>query len=79
MRDLHKSSPVFFKVFIALFVLAFLFFPPAEGAQTLRKDAFISGLLKARGFPPPAGEKNLVKAALDYDLVPSGIGNFAGR
>ena len=78
MRDLHKSSPVFFKVFIALFVLAFLFFPPAEGAQTLRKDAFISGLLKARGFPPPAGEKNLVKAALDYDLVPSGIGNFAG-
>ena len=78
MRDLHKSSPVFFKVFIALFVLAFLFFPPAEGAQTLRKDAFISGLLKARGFPLPAGEKNLVKAALDYDLVPSGIGNFAG-
>lgn len=78
MRDLHKSSPVFFKVFIALFVLAFLFFPPAEGAQTMRKDAFISGLLKARGFPLPAGEKNLVKAALDYDLVPSGIDNFAG-
>ncbi|NLB82798.1 MAG: phosphodiester glycosidase family protein, partial [Synergistaceae bacterium] len=44
----------------------------------MRKDAFISGLLKARGFAVPKGERNLVMAALDYDLVPSGIDNFAG-
>lgn len=78
MRDLQKSCPFVFRVLLGLFVLAFVFFPPAEGAQTLRKDVFISGLLKARGFAAPAGEKNLVKAALDYDLVPDGIENFAG-
>ena len=78
MRDLQKYSPFGFKVFFGLLLLTFFAFPPAEGAQTLRKDAFISGLFKARGFAAPAGEKNLVKAALDYDLVPAGIDNYTG-
>ncbi len=78
MRDLQRSCPFVYKFFLALFLLVFFFSPPAEGASTMRKDVFISGLLKARGFAVPKGEKNLVMAALDYDLVPAGIENFAG-
>ena len=77
MSDLRRTCPSVFSFFLALFILAFVVLPSAEAASTLRKDVFISGLLKARGFPVPTGEKNLVKAALDYDLIPSGIENLA--
>lgn len=45
----------------------------AEGAQTLRRDEFVSKLLGARGLPVEGGDP--VRSALDYDLIPSFEGN----
>ena len=53
-----------------LLILALLFAGEAFGAQTVRKDAFITQLFQARGFAAPSGEKNMVRAALDLDLIP---------
>ena len=61
---LKKSS------FALLLVLALLFAGEAFGAQTVRKDAFITQLFQARGFDAPAGEKDMVRAALELDLIP---------
>lgn len=61
-----KKSGVF------LLTLSFLLFAfTADGAETVRKDSFIAQLFQARGFAAPAGEKNMVNAALDLDLIPT--------
>lgn len=63
-RALKKSSVV------VLLILVLLFAGEAFGAQTVRKDAFITQLFQARGFAAPEGEKNMVRAALELDLIP---------
>ena len=60
-----KKSPL-----ALLLLLALLFAGEAFGAQTVRKDAFITQLFQARGFAAPAGEKDMVRAALELDLIP---------
>ncbi len=77
MSRLRNFHLFILTVSLALFVQGSAFLPPAFGAQTLRKAVFISRLLQARGFPLPQGEKSPVKAAIDYDLIPSGIDTMA--
>ncbi|HPK07736.1 MAG TPA: hypothetical protein PK773_07995, partial [Aminivibrio sp.] len=60
-----KKSPL-----ALLLLLALLFAGEAFGAQTVRKDAFITQLFQARGFAAPAGENDMVRAALELDLIP---------
>jgi hypothetical protein len=63
-RTLKKSS------LVLLLLLVLLSAGEAFGAQTVRKDAFIAQLFQARGFAAPSGEKDLVRAALELDVIP---------
>ena len=63
--------------FITLF---FLFVPfltaPADAAAVVRKDAFLSQLLEARGFETKSKVQENAAAILKSGIVPESVGNL---